>query len=82
MKRQFKTVDQVWEAIDKGDKVYWIHEGYEVLVVSDPVPEKNMYSHRQGKMLRVTFTENYFGSRLDEKELNNLFIKGAKNEQT
>ena len=70
---KYKTLDEVWTAINNGVKVFWMHEGYEVLVTPDPVPHKDLYSHRNGNMLRVTYIQNWFGSRLVESELNNLY---------
>jgi hypothetical protein len=72
--KKFKTVSQVWSAIDSGKKVYWIHKGYQVLVENDSYPELKLYSNRGKQMLRVTCLENWFGSRLDKTELSQLFI--------
>jgi len=69
----FKTIEQVWQAIDEGKKVYWHHEGYQVLVDNDSCPEKKLSSNRGEKCLRVTCLRNWFGSRLDERELGQLF---------
>ncbi len=70
---EFSNIEQVWKALDEGIKVFWNNPLYEVWVVRDPVPEKELYSERNGQMLRITCAENGFGSRLDEQELNKLY---------
>lgn len=72
---KFKNINEVWDAIDKGHRVFWVHEGYEVLVEPDPCPDKKLSSNRGLQCLRVTYLENWFGSRLNESQLSQLFIK-------
>lgn len=69
------TIDKIYELLSQGKKVYWVNKAYIVHIVDDPCPEKNMFSHRDGKMLRVTCESNYFGSRITEKCLGSVFIE-------
>lgn len=69
------TIDKIYEALAQGKKVYWKNTRYIVHIVEDPCPEKNLYSHRDGKMLRVTFESNYFWSRITENCLSSIFIE-------
>lgn len=71
----FKTLAQVWQAIDKGQTLIWCHDSYEVMVWNDPVPQKDLFSHRDGKMLRVTCVSNDFGSRLTQADISCLKVK-------
>ena len=69
---EFKTIKQVWNALDKGKEIFWIHDGYKVFI--EPFHEGNYeYTKRGNKVLAVRFIENYFGSLLEESELPKLF---------
>lgn len=73
-KGEFKTIDQVWDAIESGQEVFWSNESYH-LTVEDAQDYNPDFTKRNGKVLRVTCISNYFGSLLCENELSNLFIK-------
>lgn len=74
-KLKFRSVGEVWKAIDAGLSVYWVHDGYQVLVITADLNQYTAYSYRRstGQCLRVTFIENYFGSVLCKSELKSLF---------
>lgn len=72
-KGEFKSIDQVWTAIYSGQRVYWNHKGYQVLVDLDPCPSKELSSNRGVHYLRVTCLDNWFGGRLDASQLGELF---------
>jgi hypothetical protein len=61
---QFKTIDEVMQAVEKGSKVYWHNTSYQVLKEID---------HKGNAYLRVTCLSNWFGSKLDASELGALF---------
>lgn len=70
-----KTIQEVWQAIMNGKPVYWHHEGYRITLVDarGDYQEKH-FTYRNGFVLRVTCTSNWFGSLLEESELGNLFV--------
>lgn len=72
MKNQFKTIDEVWTAIDNGETVYWRNESYQ-LTIENARPNFKAFTIRNDKCLRVTCMSNWFGSLLEEKEITNLF---------
>lgn len=74
MKSQFKTIEQVWKAIDEGKTIYWSSSAY-TLTIEPSSPNFDKFSERNNKVLRVTCTANYFGSLLRENDLSNLYIK-------
>lgn len=78
---QFKSLDQVWAAIDAGKTVYWSNKAY-ALTVEDSMLQWRQdngfevpFSNRDGKCLRVTRISNYFGSLLLEFEIKKLFTE-------
>ena len=80
MKNQpnFKTINEVWAAIDSGKSVFWEHTGYKVIVEhADQTNEyqSNHFTNRDGKVLSIRCLENYFGGLMDEKELSALFVE-------
>lgn len=74
-KKFYRTLQDLWNDIEAGVKVYWSNESYQVLVQNDPVSCKDMFSHKDGKMLRVTCMSNWFGSRLDKNEITSCYRK-------
>jgi len=78
---QFKSLKQVWAAIDAGKTIYWTNKAY-ALTVEDSMLQwrqeqgfKVPFSNRDGKCLRVTCVSNYFGSLLLESDIKKLFTK-------
>jgi hypothetical protein len=77
----FKTIDQVWNALDQGLTVCWASKAYEITIESSEIEWRQRqnfaipFSNRDGKCLRVTCVSNWFGSLLCENELSNLFLK-------
>jgi hypothetical protein len=70
----FNTFDDVWNALDAGQTVYWYNTSYKITI--EPCQKTtNRETERNGKVLRVTCVSNYFGSLLKECELSNLFIE-------
>lgn len=77
----FKSVNDVWLAIDRGQTVYCHNKSYKVYVESNigndetrKTPSR-MFSDRNGQLLSVRCISNYFGSVISESDLNNLFIE-------
>lgn len=75
MKYRFKTLAEIWAAIDAGRTVYWHSPTYQVLPEPDSVPHKHLYSERDGIMLRVTCLSNWFGSRLEATEIGSCYVE-------
>lgn len=81
---QFKSLDQVWAAIDAGQTVYWASDAYQ-LTIENCFPEEyrqrmgwaHPFSKRGDKCLRVTCMRNWFGSLLHESELGALYTKAG-----
>lgn len=79
MKTQFTSINQVWAAIDAGKTVHWASTAYTLTVEDSMLDWRKQqgfevpFSNRNGQCLRVTCTENYFGSLLLESELPKLF---------
>ena len=75
MKRAM-DVKQVWSALDKGLKVYWSNDAYQVVVeTADCEYQYNHFTNRNGKVLCIRHTENWFGGLMDQAELGALFLK-------
>jgi hypothetical protein len=71
--KTYTSIEEIYKDLNKGIKVYWSNESYQVFIEDDPCPEKNMFSHNKGKMLRVTCVSNWFGSRITETDILNCF---------
>jgi hypothetical protein len=80
---QFKTIEEVWAAIDKGLTVYWASDAYQLTIEESNLEWRRRqgfavpFSNRGEKCLRVTCMSNWFGSLLDANELNRLYTKGS-----
>jgi hypothetical protein len=78
---KFKNLNEVWAAIDSGKTVYYGSEGYKLTVEDTGVEWYKRqgldipFTNRDGKCLRATCIENWFGSLLLENEIGKLFIK-------
>lgn len=71
---EFKTIKDVWTAIDQGKEVFWGNTSYHI-TIEDAYPTYKGPALRGGKILRVTCISNYFGSALCESEVTSLFTK-------
>lgn len=71
------TVTEIWKALLDGKRVEWVHSGYSIKII-DAYPnneyQKQHFTNRNGKLLRVTCDANWFGSLLEESELNNCYV--------
>lgn len=72
------SINQVWELILQNKEVNWVNESYKI--TKEPIIDNNEYQlnhfSKRGKfVLRVTCKYNYFGSLLEETDLNRLFVK-------
>lgn len=78
---QFRTIAEVWEAVDAGKRVYWSNDAYALTVepVNREWRERNgfeiPFSAKGAVCLRVTCLSNWFGSLLIETELGALYTK-------
>jgi hypothetical protein len=73
-----KTIQQVWELLDKGETVYWKNTSYKVYIspqIENNEYQTNNFSNRNGMILSIRCISNYFGSIIEEKELPTLFTK-------
>lgn len=83
LKGSFKTIADVWAAIDSGETVYCGSESYRVYVESDLTPEitekheGRRFSARNGRLLSVRCVSNYFGSIIYPQDLTELFTRGS-----
>ncbi len=76
-KANFKDVSELWDAMDKGTKVYWgDSETYQVIVEADNCPEKKMFGNRGEQCLSIRCMSNWFGCKIQENELSRLYVKG------
>lgn len=81
---RFKTVDDIWNAIDKGKTIFWCNENYKVFVEDNigsaetTECDVRQYSARNGKMLSIRCISNYFGSVISKGDLPKLFVKQNK----
>ena len=70
------SIEQIHEALAQDQKVNWMNSLYELAYVK--CEEKNPYgkaSYKDGKAIRVSCVENYFGSLIHESEFKNCFLK-------
>jgi hypothetical protein len=73
-------ITTIWKHLKAGRKVYWCHEGYQVLMVPYDLG-LNKYSKlslRDKQALRVTCMDNYFGSLICESDLPKCFAERSK----
>ena len=76
---QFKTIQDVWAALDQNETIYWHNKSYKVFIEQDLSPDRTVsYKPRQliernGQLLTIRCIKNYFGSILHESELSSLF---------
>lgn len=81
MKNQFKSIDEVWKAIDAGQTVYWMNDSYQLTIEDSNLDWRQghgfaaPFSNRNDKCLRITCISNWFGSLLDRSELGQLYTK-------
>ncbi len=71
-KQKFKSLEEIKAALLNGEEVYWSSALYEVHFV-DNVDTHNQYSRTNDKLIRVSCVTNYFGSLLQESEINSCF---------
>lgn len=79
--KKLQNIEQIWTAIDAGQVVYWSSDAYELTIEETNIEWRQRlgfeipFSNRDGKCLRVTCMSNYFGSLLNENEINSLYVK-------
>lgn len=74
----FKTIEQVWKALESSKIVYWSNQGYKVYIseaLQDNDYQRNHFSFKNGKVLSVRCIDNYFGSLINESDLSTLFVE-------
>lgn len=69
-----KTLSDIHKALDSNKEVFWGHSGYKVHYIPNR-PELLQYSEHDGKLIRISYVETYFGSLIQESEVTNCFIK-------
>lgn len=72
------TINQLWTLLDANTTVHWSNDSYKITVESiipDNQYQLNHFTRRGDKVLRVTCTSNYFGSLLNESDLESLYVK-------
>lgn len=72
--KKYNNIDEIWKDIDRGHKVYWKQENYQVMV-TDPTGD-NKYSNfslHNGKCLRLECTYNGFGGLIDPREVEDCY---------
>ena len=69
------TINQIYDALDKGIEVNWHHTGYHVHMVSVKEPNRfTMFSGRGNHCLRVSYKPTYFGSYMHPNDLKHCYI--------
>jgi hypothetical protein len=69
-----KNIKEVWSLLDKGIKVYWSNDSYQLIPIeASPKNEYAVFSFRNGRALRCTCMENWFGSLLDKSEFGSVY---------
>ena len=78
---QFKTIQDVWAALDQNETIYWHNKSYKVFIEQDLSPDitasygPRYRISRNGQLLTIRCIENYFGSILHENEISSLFTE-------
>lgn len=75
---KLNTIAEIWDAIDRGTKVYCSSTTYEIIPVDSTLNKYSELSFRDGKALRVTCVSNYFGSLIGERDLSHCFTLGGQ----
>jgi hypothetical protein len=68
------TIDQIWEHIEKGSRVHWATTLYEVHRINSNGSRFAKVSERNSTALRVSCTDNYFGSYISEADAAQCFV--------
>ncbi len=79
--KTYSNIDEVWQDLNQGRKVYWNHTGYEI--VREPVTkgiefQEKHFSRQGNEVLCIRYTENWFGGIIDETEVKELFSEVTK----
>jgi disulfide oxidoreductase YuzD len=73
IKKKMSSIKEIQDALDQGIKVYWAAKNYLVHYVE--FEENNpKFSLKDGKVIRVSHYENYFGSLIHPEEVYSCFI--------
>jgi hypothetical protein len=73
MTKKYKTLDQIRRDLDAGIDIYWCNVGYKVHYVNVDGQDLNPYSVKNGKAIRVSYIETYFGSLIQPSDIGSCF---------
>ncbi len=71
------TVTEIYDTILSGQKVFWGHEGYQVLITQAHKGceyQANHHSNVNGLLLEIRYLANWFGGLIDEEELSDVYV--------
>ena len=71
-----RSIKDVWDNIMAGRTVYWGNEAYRITLI-DAIGDyqANHCTSKNGLVLRVTCTSNWFGSLLEPAQLKDCYTK-------
>jgi hypothetical protein len=72
MTKKYKTLDQIRRDLDAGIDIYWCNLGYKVHYVP-ALDNFESYSVKNGKAIRVSYIETYFGSLIQPSDIGSCF---------
>lgn len=80
--KKYNTIDEVWQDLEQGKTIFWTNEAYKVYIQDARTHEcagndfdKNHFTFKNGKVLDVRYIQTFWGARMDQSDLLDLFSK-------
>ena len=80
--KKYNNIDEVWKDLERGKTIFWTNESYKVYIQDARSPERfghdydlSHFTFKNGKVLDVRFIETFWGARMDQSDLLDLFSK-------
>jgi hypothetical protein len=74
--KRYTNIKDLWSDLKNGKRVYWHHDGYQV-IIEDAIPNNKFQSEHftfnNGKVLSVRYLKNWFGGLMGEDEIKDCY---------
>lgn len=78
--KRYNNISEVWQDLEQGKTIFWENEGYKVFIQDARTHEcagkdfdLNHFSFKNGKVLDVRYIDTFWGSRMDQSDIEKLF---------
>lgn len=78
--KRYNNISEVWQDLEQGKTIFWENEGYKVFIQDARTHRKeledfdlNHFSFKNGKVLDVKYIDTFWGSRMDQSDIEKLF---------